>query len=97
MRFRAWCASCQQWHVRDYPDRRDAQQGDLFDREETAKAPRLRCPGCGGRHASERVKPMRHRDCDARCVFATSRQCSCACGGANHGAGQKSGHLSGPS
>lgn len=38
------------------------------------------------RRIERKSNPSLHK-CDARCLNATGRQCECACGGKNHGAG----------
>lgn len=46
------------------------------------------CRGCGEqiKKGSKRVVGKKsNRECDARCMSATSGACECACEGANHG------------
>ena len=45
------------------------------------------CPGCDQPLRVERLAAVTTEEvCDARCMGATGPNCSCACGGANHGA-----------
>lgn len=54
-------------------------------------------PGCSDVHLPDRfiernARPSLHA-CDVRCMFARGHQCECACGGKNHGAGERSASL----
>jgi hypothetical protein len=47
----------------------------------------VNCPACGKRPRLVKVKGVYNPDhpCDARCTSAKGSECSCSCGGANHG------------
>lgn len=52
----------------------------------TGRYATLTCPECGGPVTGERLHAVTTTDvCDGRCMGATGPQCSCACGGKNHG------------
>lgn len=66
---------------------------DLFDtgRTEVLEAEQVRVFRTGGRVRTVRFTPVRsghrYRLCDDRCVYAQGDDCSCSCGGQNHGVG----------
>lgn len=51
------------------------------------------CPGCGQKHAADRMIEYKQfatkHVCDSRCVNAQGKvmKCECSCGGKNHGRG----------
>ncbi|MDE2020283.1 MAG: hypothetical protein KGJ13_08115 [Patescibacteria group bacterium] len=67
------------------------QHGNLWipERPKHWQSDDYTCPNCGrftdGRTIKARLVP--EQKCDGRCVNAIGPNCSCSCGGANHGSG----------